>query len=593
MLSLPFAHRRKTIATLISLFSLGLSPLALAAPGGHAPGRVIIEAKAGLADADLDKMLKAHGAGKRKKIGQSRMHVVTLPPGLSAEEAVAKLSRREELKFAELDRAVSVGMAVNDPYMGSSWHLSKIGAPQAWDTTLGAGVTIAILDSGVNSAHPDLKDRMVPGYNWQDNNSDTSDICGHGTAVAGAAAASVNNAIGGAGVAGSAKIMPVRIAYMDPAQGCYAYYSVIVSGLTYAADNGARVANVSFGGLAASASFKSAARYMKNKGGLVFISAGNSNIDENMAADNAFIAVSSTDSSDNRSGFSSWGNFVSLAAPGSGIWTTNNGLGYSSWNGTSFSSPVSAGVAGLVMSARPDLTSEQVESILFSSAVDLGAAGRDPVFGYGRVSASQAIEAAKSFQAPRDAIAPIASIASPMANSSVSGLVAVGVKASDNTGVAFVELKVNGTVVATDNEAPYSFSWNSAGSANGMASLSAVAYDAAGNAGVSPTVMVNVANGLPVVVKDTVAPVVSINNPLAGFVSGPVAVSVSSTDNAGAAGISSTLSIDGVVKAQGKGGSLSYNWNTRKATKGAHTIVATSRDAAGNSASTSVAVTVR
>ncbi|QNA88914.1 S8 family serine peptidase [Massilia sp. Dwa41.01b] len=584
---------RKTSAALAAAaLSLSFSAAASAEPAGEfARGRILIEARAGLSDADLDQLIKAHG-GKRRKLGQSRMHIVDLPPGLSEEEAVARLSRRPELKFAELDRKVELAMAVNDPYIGSAWHINKIGAPTAWDSTQGGGVTIAVLDTGVNASHPDLKERLVPGYNVYNNNTDTSDLCGHGTAVAGTAAASTNNAIGVAGVAGSARIMPVRIAYKD-GTGCPAYFSTIANGITYAADHGARVANVSYTGIAASSSVKSAARYMKSKGGLVFISAGNANVNENVTPDTAYIIVSSTTSSDTKSSFSSWGSFVSLAAPGSGIWTTNNSLGYSSWNGTSFSSPVSAGVAALMMAARPDLSGEQIEALLFKTAVDLGAAGRDPVFGHGRVNAAAAVSAARAYASAVDATLPVAAISAPLDSSSVSGLVPVSVNASDNVGVARVDLKVNGTVVATDSAAPYSFSWNSAGVANGMASLVAVAYDAAGNAGSSAAVSVNVANGTTVVAQDTTAPALSVDNPTTGTVAGTVSVSVSASDNSGAAGIRHSLAIDGAVVASGSGSALSYSWNTRKIAKGTHTISATARDAAGNTSTRSVSVSVR
>jgi hypothetical protein len=169
----------------------------------------------------------------------------------------------------------------------------------------------------------------------------------------------------------------------------------------------------------------------------------------------------------------------------------------------------------------------------------------------------------------------------------------VSVNASDNVGVARVDLKVNGTVVATDNSAPFSFSWNSAATANGAALVVAVAYDAAGNAGSSATVNVNVANVTVSVPGDITPPVVAIDNPVSGAVSGNVSVTLRASDNAGAAGISTTLAVDGVVKAQGTGGSLAYNWNTKKSTSGAHVITATAKDAAGNKSSVSVNVTVR
>lgn len=565
---------------------------AIAAPaqdGGYARHRILVEARPGLSDAALDRILKEHG-GKKRKIGQSRLHVVDLPANASEADVVAKLQRRPELKFAELDRIVPAAMAVNDPYAGSEWHLTKIGAQTAWDASMGRGVTIAVLDSGVNVNHPDLKDHLVPGYNVYDGNTDLTDVCGHGTAVAGTAAATGNNATGVAGVAGAASIMPVRIGYSD-STGCHAYFSTIASGITYAADHGARIANISYVGIAGSSSVLSAARYMNSKGGLVFVSAGNNNIDENVTPDPSLVVVSATDANDAKASFSSWGSFVTISAPGTYIWTTNNSLGYSQWNGTSFAAPVTAGVAALMMAARPDLSGDQIKSLLYSTSVDLGAAGRDPVFGYGRVDAAAALRATMAYQSQVDTTAPVAAIAAPLANSSVSGVVGVTVNASDNVGVTRVDLKVNGTVVATDTSAPYTFSWDSTGTANGMANVVAVAYDAAGNAGTSATVAVNVANQVTTLAKDTTPPTVVISNPVAGTVTGNVAVSINASDDSGAAGITTVLSIDGQTKAQGTGGVLGYNWNTRKAGAGQHTLTATSRDAAGNTRTTSVVVT--
>ncbi|MES2758926.1 MAG: S8 family serine peptidase [Pseudomonadota bacterium] len=558
----------------------------------YARGRILVEARPGLSNEQFDKILKVHG-GKRRKLGQSNVHLVELPGNASETAVVERLRHNPNLKFAELDRRVKVSMAVNDPYIGSAWHLNKIGAANAWDIAEGAGVTIAILDSGVDTAHPDLAPNLVAGYNSYSNNTDVADVCGHGTGVAGTAAAATNNAIGVAGMAGRAKIMPVRIAYLDASNGCYAYYSTVSSGLTWAADHGARIANISYSGASGSASVQSAAQYMKSKGGLVFVSAGNTGTDQGMTPTSAMVVVSATDSNDAKASWSSFGNFVTLASPGAGIWSTTRGGSYQAWNGTSFASPLAAGVAAVMMAAGPALSATQVEGLLYSTALDLGAAGRDPLFGYGRVNAAAAVAAAASTVIVADTVAPSALIGAPLGSSSVSGQVAVDASASDNVGVVRVELQVNGTTVAADTAAPYGFSWDSTGTANGMASLVAVAVDAAGNRGASAPVAVNVSNVIAPVVVDTTAPVVSINNPVGGAVSGNVAVNVSASDNSGAAGITQSLYIDGKLSAKGNGGSLSYNWNSRKATAGAHTIQAVSRDAAGNSTSASVIVTTR
>ena len=177
----------------------------------------------------------------------------------------------------------------------------------------------------------------------------------------------------------------------------------------------------------------------------------------------------------------------------------------------------------------------------------------------------------------------------------MTGLVGVNVTATDNIGVARVELRVNSTTVAVDTAAPFAFTWDSAGVSNGMASLVAHAFDAAGNSRASSALSVNVANGVPAVPKDTTAPQVKIINPVAGTVSGKnVAISVNASDDSGAAGITQMLYIDGVLKATGKGSTLGYNWNTRPngVRAGSHTIRAVARDAAGNTSSASVSVTL-
>ena len=556
----------------------------------HVRGRILLETRAGVSDVDLEKLIKSHG-GRRVKLGQSRLHVIHLPPNVSEAEVIGKLLARPEVRFAELDQQFYSNLAVNDPYVGSAWHLGKIGAPAAWDTTLGGGVTIAILDSGIDAAHPDLAANIVSGTNTVAGNNDVSDMCGHGTAVAGAAAAAANNAIGVAGVAGAARIMPLRIVGTT----CSATSSAIASALTYAADRGARIANISYGGVSSSAAVLSAANYMKSKGGLVFVSAGNNSAAVTIAPTNAVIVVSATNALDAKASFSNYGSFVSLSAPGEAIWTTSRGATYQAWSGTSFASPVAAGVAALMMAARPTLTNTQIESLLFSSALDLGTAQRDPVFGYGRVDATAAVAAARSYAVLSDTIAPTVSIAAPLGNSTVAGTVAVNVAATDNVAVQYVKLTANGTTVATDSAAPFSFAWNSANGSNGMVSLVAVAYDAAGNATSSAPVSVNVANAVAVLtptIGDTAAPVVSINNPVSGAVHGSVAVSISATDNSGTAGIVQTLKIDGVLVAQGSGAALAYQWNTKKYTRGLHTLTATARDASGNSASRAVQVTI-
>ena len=593
------ALRRSTIASFsvlaVAAALSAMSPFARAAQdddtpdGQYARGRILVIPREGVTTENFENAIRPHH-GKRRKMGQSNIHIVDIDAG-SEKAAVAELRKNPAFKAVELDRKVKLAAVPNDPYYGSEWHLAKVGAAAAWDTAQGAGITIAVIDSGVDITHPDLAPHVVPGWNVYGKNADTTDVCGHGTAVAGTAAAAMNNGAGVAGVAGQAKIMPLRIAFLDGGS-CVAYLSDMAAAVTYAADHGARIANLSFSGVPSSAAVQNAANYLRSKGGLVFAAAGNGNRDEGYAPTSTMVIVAATDSADNRSSFSSYGNYVTLSAPGTGIYTTSVGGAYGSWSGTSFASPLAAGVAALMMSANPSLDPSRIETLLYASATDLGTAGRDIYFGYGRVNAAAAVTAALGSTPPADTTAPTVGITAPAGSSTVSGTTTVNVSAADNVGVSRVDLKVNNTVIASDTAAPYSFSWDTRGVANGMAALVAVAYDAAGNQAASSTVPVNVANAQSAPVKDTVKPSVAIINPIAGRVSGAVNVKVEASDNAGPAGLTLQLFVDNDRRATatGTGNSMSYTWNTKSISSGKHTLRAVARDAAGNSATFSVDV---
>ncbi len=474
--------------------ALGLSasvPVAAGDTGYWAKGRILVETRAGLADAELKKVLSPHGGRLARGMRNIQMHVVEIPISADERTTVELLRKNPLIKSAEVDRLVAPDQVGNDTYYTSAWHLPKIQAPTAWDSSLATGVTIAILDSGVDGTHPDLSGKMVPGWNFYDKNANTADVYGHGTKVAGSAAAASNNGLGVTGVAWNAKIMPVRISDVNG----YAYWSTIAEGLYWAADNGAKVANISYA-VQGSVTIQNAANYMRSKGGIVVNSAGNTGVLVSAAANAALISVSATEGNDLRASWSSFGDYVDVSAPGAGIWTTTRGGGYAAVSGTSFASPVTAGVIALMMSAKPTLKPAEIESMLKSTVVDLGAAGVDREFGSGRINAAAAVAKAKGGNAAAPAVdvtLPATAITAPGA-STVNGIVTVNVNATDNVGVTKVDLYANGALVATDVTPAYSFSWDSTKVANGSANLLAKSYDAAGNVGTSATVTVNISN---------------------------------------------------------------------------------------------------
>jgi subtilisin family serine protease len=601
----PVALARSALSIAIAISALATS-IALAAEGvesspaapeiqnpATAPrwvqGRLLVAPKAGLPAAEFDKILKGHGAKASRKLDGLNVFVVDLPSqSRGREHALAQImARSPHIKFAEVDAFVPPSLSANDTYFPSEWHLSKMGATTAWNDSIGSGVTIAVLDSGVDPTHPDLAAKFVAGYNFFDNNTNTADVYGHGTKAAGTAAAITNNGAGVSSVAWNAKIMPIRVTGTDG----WATISGLANGTTWAADHGARVISMSFQNPSDSASVLSAASYARSKGAVVIGAAGNTGAYDATAASDQMIIVGATDSADNVASWSSYGPSVDLAAPGVGLYTTTNGGGYATWSGTSAATPVVSGVVALLFGANPSLKPSDIDSILKSTAVDFGAPGRDDYYGAGRIDAAAAVLKAKTMTTTptADTQPPSVAITSP-SGGTVSGVVSVNVSASDNVGVARVELLVAGALLASDSSAPFSFAWDTSRVSDGPKTLQAKAYDASGNVASSTTVTVNVSNASITTTPstDTTPPVVSIGSPANGArVAGNVTVSASASDNVSMAGLS--LYIDGSLVASGNS-AVGYRWNSRKSGSGTHTIQAIGRDGAGNSTVRSIQV---
>jgi thermitase len=448
-------------------------------------GRLLVKFNSNIGSDQARQVIAALGTRHVDEIPGIGVHIIELPYH-AAEAAVAdSFLERPEVEFAEFDRLLPLQQIVpNDP-LYPSWFLQKINAPQAWSMSTGSSsVVIAILDTGVDATHPDLVSKIVPGRNIYNNNTDTTDINGHGTAVAGVAGASSNNGIGISSVAWNCLIMPVRIS--DPTGMASA--SSIASGLSWAADHGARVANISYY-VTGIKTISSAARYFQGKGGVVVTAAGNYGVLESAPDDPYMLAVGATDPQDVLYTYSNRGNNLDLVAPGNNT-TTLIGGQYGAGGGTSFASPVVAGVAALVLSVNQSQTAAEVTYILKQNADDLGAVGWDTTYGSGRVNAANAVSAALGSVGTADTVPPSVNITSPEMGQRVGGTTSVQVQATDNVRVARNELYVDGVLVATSATAPFTTKWNSRKATPGSHELQCRAYDAAGNSGLSSTLII-------------------------------------------------------------------------------------------------------
>ncbi len=363
--------------------------------------------------------------------------VINIPTNTDEQNAINLLIKDPTVESIEPDLVSQTVATPNDPQYAQQWAPSVIQLPQAWDQTTGSNnIKVAVIDTGVDLNHPDLQANLLPGTNFVTPGASEQDDYGHGTAVSGVIGAVGNNNVGIAGVNWQVKILPIKA---SDNQGISSE-SGDAGAIVYAADHGAKVINMSFGedtsaaGGIAPQTEQDAIAYAASKGVVLIAAAGNSHKDAQTFYPAAFpqvIAVSATNQSDQLASFSNFGQVISVAAPGAQIfmtmWPGNNGSmspacasqSYCSLNGTSFASPMVAGLAALILAKNPNLTADQVRNILQSTADDLGTPGKDPSFGYGRINAAKAIAAAAATPSPSGS-ATASSSSSPTPSSSIS-----------------------------------------------------------------------------------------------------------------------------------------------------------------------------
>lgn len=364
-----------------------------------------------------------------RRLGEFRsvgVHQLELPPGVSVEEGIKMFRLNPDVEYVEPNYIRRISAIPNDPFFSKLWGLNNTGrsgttdadidAPEAWDISTGSDtVVVAVIDTGVDYKHPDLKANIwtnpgdpsgggdnddngyiddIRGWDFVDGDSNPMDLNGHGTRVAGILGAVGNNATGVTGVAWSVKIMPLRV--LD-AKGIGSVADEIAA-INYARENGAHIINASLVGTSFSQAEKDAIEAFGSAGGLFVAAAGNSGDDNDRsptypASHPSFniIAVAATTQTDALLTYSNFGQAsVDLGAPGAGIMSTLPDDKYGFISGTSAATPHVAGTAALLKAKSPALTNLELKDDILKS-VDTVSSLSGKVATGGRLNAAAAL----------------------------------------------------------------------------------------------------------------------------------------------------------------------------------------------------------
>ncbi|MBI3976693.1 MAG: S8 family serine peptidase [Chloroflexi bacterium] len=389
----------------------GLGTAGAQATGDYAPGRILVKFQPGASGQAIAEAHRRNGGRVKAIIPGIDVQVVEVPVG-QEERRAAAYGQNPSVEFAEVDGIYRADADPADPLVAQQWQYNNTGqtggtidadidAFEAWDVVTGsASIGIAILDTGIDLDHPDLAGKVVQNANFTA--SDTvDDRYGHGTHVAGTAAALTGNGIGVAGTCPNCALYNVKVLGDDGG----GYWSWIAGGIRWSADNGAHVVSMSLGGSVGSRSLQLAIDYAWGKGAILTCAAGNSGskVKHYPAAYTKCIAVAATDHKDAKAGFSNWGkDWVDVAAPGVAILSTapndpntiwGDGVSYGTISGTSMATPHVAGVAGLVWSSgRCDTATSKntcVRSRIEQRADRI--AGTGTYWAYGRINANRSV----------------------------------------------------------------------------------------------------------------------------------------------------------------------------------------------------------
>ena len=364
-------------------------------------GQYVVKFRQKMTTESVISLAQTAGADVNKFSTRTNNAVIEFKPGTDSDEIIQSLRANPAVEYIEPNFKVKNNYTVSDQRSKDQQGLAVANLAKAWDITFGdPKVIIAVIDTGIDLGHPDLKNKLVPGYNIiTQGKTPPKDDNGHGTHASGIAGAETNNKIGIAGTAPNCKIMPIKA--LD-AKGSGDIYNVAL-GVIWAVDHGARVLNMSLGG-PNNETLKRAIEYALAKNVVVVTAMGNDgkNVKAYPAAFPGVISVGSIDFNRSRSDFSNYGDWITVTAPGSQIMSTmptykttmtefEKEEGYDYLDGTSMACPIVAGIAALVLSRNPGYTPAEVKERIQSTASDAGKKGYDNEYGYGIVNAAKAV----------------------------------------------------------------------------------------------------------------------------------------------------------------------------------------------------------
>ncbi|MDP3987984.1 MAG: S8 family peptidase [Candidatus Levybacteria bacterium] len=389
---------RKIASILSAVFSLlvflSFSSFSFAQfPQNFAEDEIIVKLKPNIAQNRLGELNWKLGNRISQKLLLPQTFTIKVPKS-KVSQFIQIYEKNSLIEYAEPNYRAYALEIPNDTYFSNQWGVAKVQAPQAFDLTHGlSSVKIAIVDTGIDKDHEDLAAKTVARVNFTGSQND-DDIYGHGTHVAGIAAAITNNSLGVAGLGYEASLASVKV-LDDSGSG---YYSWVANGIIWAADNGVKVINLSLGGSSSSRTLQNAVNYAWNKGVVLACAAGNSGNSSRTYPGyySNCIATAATDSNDQKASWSSYGSWVDVAAPGVNIFSTMpnhpNSIGilnYGYLSGTSMATPHVAGLAGLLFGYNFNLTNTQVRGAIETYADDIYGTGT--YWSQGRINAYRSL----------------------------------------------------------------------------------------------------------------------------------------------------------------------------------------------------------